>query len=291
MTTLPVATTQISLYPANTDTPDASPSAKVAGYLAIPNEPGQFPGIVVLQEIFGVNTHIKSVVERIASMGYVAIAPALFDRTVPEFEVGYTSADVSLGRSYAERTNAAQLLSDIQAAIDYLKTLPQVQPHFGCIGFCFGGHVAYLAATLPDIAVTASFYGAGITTRTPGGGAPSIGQTESIAGTMYMFFGMDDASIPPDQIAQIEAALTQNGVPHQIWQYPGAEHGFCCDLRASYHPTAAASAWQHVEELFQHLKSDWVGRHNIYITPTWYVPIETLRNSRTSQFPTPNSNE
>jgi carboxymethylenebutenolidase len=256
MTTLPVATTQVSLYPVSTDTQDALLSAKVAGYLATPAAPGQFPGVIVLQEIFGVNTHIKSVVERIASMGYVAIAPALFDRLAPEFETGYTSADVELGRSYAQKTDAPQLLADIQAAIDYLKTLPQVTHQFGCIGFCFGGHVAYLAATLPDIAVTASFYGAGITTRTPGGGAPSIGQTESIAGTMYMFFGMDDASIPPDQIAQIETALAQNDVPHQIWQYPGAEHGFCCDLRASYHPTAAAEAWQHVEELFQHLKSD-----------------------------------
>ncbi len=256
MTTFPVATTQVSLYPVNTDDRDAPLSTKVSGYLAMPTVPSQFPGIIVLQEIFGVNTHIKSVVERIASMGYVAIAPALFDRMVPDFELGYTNADVELGRSYAQQTNAPQLLADIQAAIDYLKTLPQVLPHFGCIGFCFGGHVAYLAATLPDIAATASFYGAGITTRTPGGGEPSIGQTESIAGTMYMFFGMDDASIPPDQIAQIETALAQNGVPHQIWQYPGAEHGFCCDLRASYHPTAAAAAWQHVEELFQQLKSD-----------------------------------
>ncbi|WP_310484712.1 dienelactone hydrolase family protein [Chamaesiphon sp. VAR_48_metabat_403] len=256
MTRLPVATTQVSLYPINTDDRNAPPSTKVSGSLAMPTGAGQFPGIIVLQEIFGVNTHIKSVVERIASMGYVAIAPALFERIAPGFETGYTSADVELGRSYAQQTNAAQLLADIQAAIDYLKTLPQVLPNFGCIGFCFGGHVAYLAATLPDISVTASFYGAGITTRTPGGGEPSIGQTESIAGTMYMFFGMDDASIPPDQIAQIETALAQNDVPHQIWQYSGAEHGFCCDLRASYHPTAAAAAWQHVEELFQQLKSD-----------------------------------
>jgi carboxymethylenebutenolidase len=256
MTTLPVATTQVSLYPVNTNKQDASPSAKVAGYLAMPTGSGQFPGIIVLQEIFGVNTHIKSVVERIASMGYVAIAPALFDRIAPGFETGYTSADIELGRSYAERTNATQLLTDIQAAIDHLKTLPQVTHRFGCIGFCFGGHVAYLAATLPDIAVTASFYGAGITTRTPGGGAPSVSRSGAIGGKIDLFFGMADPSIPPEQITKIATALTQADIPHQIWQYPGAEHGFCCDLRASYHPTAAAAAWQHVEELFQQLKSD-----------------------------------
>jgi carboxymethylenebutenolidase len=118
-----------------------------------------------------------------------------------------------------------------KGCVDYLKSLPQVAPNFGCIGFCFGGHVAYLAATLPDIAVTASFYGRGITTFSPGGGEPTVSQTGSIAGTIYMFFGMDDASIPPEH----------------------AEHGFGCDLRASYNPTAAEDAWQHVEELFQQL--------------------------------------
>jgi carboxymethylenebutenolidase len=255
MTGLSVLARQIS-YPVTTGAQDAAPGAKVSAYLAMPAGSGRFPGIIVLQEIFGVNTHIRAVTERIASMGYVAIAPALFDRIAPGFETGYADADITLGRSYAEQTSASQLLADIQAAIDYLKTLPQVTPQFGCIGFCFGGHVAYLAATLPDIAATASFYGAGITTRTPGGGEPSVSRSGAIAGTMYMFFGMDDASIPPAQIAEIDTVLTQQGIPHQIWQYPGAEHGFCCDLRASYYPTAAEAAWQHVEELFQQLKSD-----------------------------------
>ena len=84
--------------------------------------------------------------------------------------------------------------------------------------------------------MTASFYGSGITKFTPGGGEPSVSKTGSIAGTIYMFFGMDDASIPPEQVAQIDSALTEHRVPHQIWQYPGAGHGFACDLRASYNP-------------------------------------------------------
>jgi carboxymethylenebutenolidase len=183
-------------------------SSTIPAYLAIPQGSGRFPGIVVLQEIFGVNTHIRAVTERIARMGYVAIAPALFERTAPGFEAGYTSEDVVVGRSHAQQTTASQLLSDIQSAIDYLKTLPQVQPNFGCIGFCFGGHVAYLAATLPDIAVTASFYGARIVSYTPGGGEPSLSQTAAISGKIYLFFGMNDGSIPPEEIAQIETALS-----------------------------------------------------------------------------------
>jgi carboxymethylenebutenolidase len=241
MVKLPVLTKQVALTKPLSGSIESQMS-DIYGYLAMPAGAGQFPGIIVLQEIFGVNTHIQAVTERIASLGYVAIAPALFDRFTPGVELGYASADIELGRSYAEKTSAPQLL-----------TLPQVQPRFGCIGFCFGGHVAYLAATLPDINVTASFYGRGITTFTPGGGEASVSQTAAIAGTMYMFFGMEDASIPPEHIAEIDRALTQHDIPHQIWQYPGAEHGFCCDLRASYNPTAAESAWQHVEELFQRL--------------------------------------
>jgi carboxymethylenebutenolidase len=232
----------------------SSGTTVIDAYLATPNQSGRSPGIIVLQEVFGVNTYIRAVAERLASLGYVAIAPALFDRSTPGFEVGYTPAELELGRSYAGKTTAAELLADIQGCIEYLRSLPQVSSKFGCIGFCFGGHVAYLAATLPEIAATASFYGSRITSFTPGGGEPTVSQTGSIAGTIYMFFGMDDASIPPEQIAEIETALTQHQVPHQIWQYPNAGHGFACDLRASYNPPATANAWQHVEELFHQLK-------------------------------------
>lgn len=190
--------------------------------------------------------------KRIAREGYVAIAPALFDRIAPGFETGYTPEDVEIGREYAwGHSQASELLSDIQAACDYLKTLPQVTKNgFGCIGFCFGGHVAYLAATLPDITTTASFYGAGITTRTPGGGAPTITLTPEIKGTLYAFFGMEDASIPGEQVNEIEAELEKYNIPHRVFRYDGADHGFFCDHRASYNPKAAADAWQQVKQLF-----------------------------------------
>jgi carboxymethylenebutenolidase len=226
----------------------------IDAHLATPAGSGSWPGIIVLQEVFGVNPYIRAVTERLANLGYVAIAPALFDRSTTGFEVGYTPAELELGRTHAGNTTAPELLADIQGCIEYLKTLPQVTSKFGCIGFCFGGHVAYLAATLPEIAATASFYGRGITSFTPGGGAPTVSQTGSIAGTIYMFFGIDDASIPPEHIAEIETALTHDRVPHQIWQYPNAGHGFACDFRASYNPTATANAWHHVEELFDRLK-------------------------------------
>ncbi|MBD2293272.1 dienelactone hydrolase family protein [Anabaena sphaerica FACHB-251] len=228
---------------------------QIDAYLAKPTAPGTYPGIVVLQEIFGVNVHIRDVTERIAKLGYVAIAPALFQRQAPGFETGYTPEDIEIGRKYAwSQTTASELLSDIQATINYLKTLPEVKKDgFGCIGFCFGGHVAYLAATLSDIQATACFYGAGITTRTPGGGNPTITGTSEISGTIYAFFGMDDASIPQEQVNEIEAEFKKYHISYRVFRYDGSDHGFFCDRRASYNPKAAADAWQQVQQLFSQL--------------------------------------
>jgi carboxymethylenebutenolidase len=206
----------------------------------------------VIQEIFGVNAHIRDVTERFARAGYVAIAPAIYQRLAPDFEAGYTEADVKQGRVYKEQTKAKELLGDIQAAIEHLKSLPTVKSGaIGCIGFCFGGHVAYLAATLPDIKATASFYGAGIPTLCPGEAEPTITRTAEIRGTLYAFFGTADPSIPSDHIDAIEAALQQHAVPHRIFRYEGAQHGFFCDRRSSYHPTYATTAWKEVQALFQ----------------------------------------
>jgi carboxymethylenebutenolidase len=205
----------------------------------------------VIQEIFGVNSHIRSVTERIAKAGYVAIAPAIFQRTAPGFEVGYSEADTVLGRQHKDQTTANELLSDIRATIAYLQTKANVKPGgFGSIGFCFGGHVVYLAATLPEIKATACFYGGGIATMTLGGGAPTVDRTPEIHGKLYAFFGTEDPLIPVAQIDQIEAALQQHQIDHQVFRYQ-AGHGFFCDQRADYRPEAAADAWNHVMQLYR----------------------------------------
>ncbi|AFY32752.1 dienelactone hydrolase family protein [Calothrix sp. PCC 7507] len=225
---------------------------QIDAYLAEPANEGKFPAVIVIQEIFGVNIHIREVAEKLAKEGYVAIAPTLFQRTAPGFEGGYTPEDVQQGRKYKDQTTAEEILSDIQAAIAYLKSLPNVQGDaIGSIGFCFGGHVVYLAATLPDIKATASFYGGGIPNSTPGGGEPTITRTAEIKGPIYAFFGLEDKGIPLEQTEQIEAELQKNLIPHAVFRYPGADHGFFCNHRASYNPAAASEAWKHVVELFQ----------------------------------------
>lgn len=229
----------------------ANGDLQLDAYLAEPTEAGTFPAIIVIQEIFGVNSHIRSVTERMAKAGYVAIAPAIFQRTAPGFEVGYSEADTALGRQHKDQTKAAELLGDIQATIAYLHTKANVKAGgFGTIGFCFGGHVVYLAATLPEIKATACFYGGGIVTMTPGGGAPTVDRTPEIHGKLYAFFGTEDPLIPVEQIDQIEAALQQHQIDHQVFRYQ-AGHGFFCDQRADYKPEAAADAWNHVMQLYR----------------------------------------
>ncbi|MGF1523172.1 MAG: dienelactone hydrolase family protein [Leptolyngbyaceae cyanobacterium] len=228
-----------------------SQDVRVPAYLAYPSSQGQYPVVVVIQEIFGVNAHIRDVTNRIAAEGYIAIAPHIYHRQVQGFEVGYSAADVEVGRQYKAGTQAAELLSDVSGAIQYVRS------HFenslaavGCIGFCFGGHVAYLAATLPDIAAVASFYGAGITSFTPGGGPPTLTQTPNIPGTVYAFLGEKDALIPLSDVDAIEAALQRASGDHRVFRYADVGHGFFCDQRDSYDESATQDAWKHVQYLF-----------------------------------------
>lgn len=229
-----------------------SQGRRIPAYLAHPTESQGCPVVVVIQEVFGVNAHIREVTDRIAREGYIAIAPHIYHRQAPGFEVGYGEADLELGRKYKNGTQADELLSDIHGAIEYVQEqFESVPSAVGCIGFCFGGHVAYLAATLPTIQATASFYGAGIGQFTPGGEEPTLNRTSEIQGTVYAFFGLQDPLITREEMNQIEAALTESKVDYRIYRYPNATHGFFCDRRESYDAEAAQDAWTHVNSLFQ----------------------------------------
>lgn len=228
-----------------------SDGTPIPAYLAEPSRDGTFPVVVVIQEIFGVNSHIREVTERIALEGYIAIAPHIYHRQVAGFEVGYSDDDLALGRKYKNGTQSQELLSDIRGAIDFAYTRPGAkQTGVGCIGFCFGGHVTYLAATLPEVKAAADFYGAGVTSMQPGGGPPTLTLTPKISGTLYGFFGTEDPLIANEEVDQMEASLQENGIDHKIFRYEGATHGFFCDQRESYSPEAAQDAWEHVKQLF-----------------------------------------
>ncbi|MBI1203950.1 MAG: dienelactone hydrolase family protein [Rhodopseudomonas sp.] len=195
-------------------------------------------GMVVVQEIFGVNHHIRAVCDRLADHGYVAVAPAVFDRFVRDFECGYTPDEIANARSYLGNLNWDLMMADIAAAQADMKDVGPV----GVIGFCMGGTAAFLAACrLPGLSASVSFYGG------------QIGKfaDEKPKCAMQMHFGEKDEGIPMDVVAEITKKQSQA----EIYTYPDAPHGFGCDERASFRKEASDLAWQRTYEfLAKHMK-------------------------------------
>ena len=151
----------------------------------------------------------------------------------------------------------ANIVADVTAAVEYLKSQPYVQPsRVGIVGFCFGGRVAYLAAcNISDIKAAAVFYGGRILQPLGGEGTSPLEQTSNIAAQVLGLFGEDDQNPTPHDVAKIGAELKKHGKPHEFHMYPGCGHGFHCDGRASYRPEAARDAWAKTMAWFdQHLK-------------------------------------
>lgn len=183
--------------------------------------------MVVIQEIFGVNSHMRAVCDRLAEAGYVAEAPALFDRQQKNFESGYTPDEVAAARKFIDNPNWDAMLRDTQASIDDLKSAGKV----GVIGFCMGGTVAFLAATrLQGVKVAVGFYGGGIAKNAD----------EKPRCPVQLHFGEKDTSIPLSDIEIVKKKRPDC----EVYTYPGAQHGFNCDERASYDAGSAKLAWE-----------------------------------------------
>lgn len=176
------------------------------------------PGLVVIQEIFGVNGHIRSVVDRFAAQGFTAIAPALFDRVEPGLELGYTPEDVAEGRRLRGLVQTEDALKDIAAAVDDLTA--RGHP-VAVVGYCWGGSLAWASACrLNGVAAAVGYYG----------GEVAAMKDETPACPVLLHFGEQDHAIPMSDVEAVQAA--QPGVPVHV--YP-AGHGFSCDERGSFH--------------------------------------------------------
>jgi carboxymethylenebutenolidase len=224
----------------------------MGGYLARPADGAPRPGIVVFMEIFGVNSHIRDVTERVAREGYVALAPDFFHRTGPGVEYGYDQQGMEAGIKLYMQLKADEIIADARAALSFLKRQNFVKgDKLGAMGFCAGGHVTYLTACETEIKAAASFYGGGIAKEQSFGGAPSaVGRTSKITGKILCLFGDKDASIPLSEVDTIRAELQKHKIRHEVVVYPGAEHGFFCDQRATYNKASAEDAWAKVKKLF-----------------------------------------
>jgi len=225
---------------------------QMGGYLARPEGDAPLPGVIVYMEIFGVNSHIRDVTERIASEGYVAIAPDYFHRTGAGMELEYDDDGMAEGMKHLGQLQADQMIADARATIDFLNARPDVSgAGIGAMGFCIGGHMTYLTACETDVAAAASYYGGGIAGPAgPGGGPATVTRTAGIRGRINCYFGGQDGMIPQDQVGAIRDALEQARIAHDVHVYADADHGFNCDQRATYHEASAKDAWQRTLALF-----------------------------------------
>jgi carboxymethylenebutenolidase len=224
-----------------TDT-DSLPTADglMPAYVCRPATGGPYPGVIVVMEAFGLNAHIKAVAERIAREGYVTIAPDFFYRFGSPI-VPYD--DVSRAIAYIQRFDDAALMAEMGVVIQHLKSLPEVRgDRIGIEGFCVGGRIAFLTACRHPAAVKVAiaFYGGGIAADTP---TAPLHDAPRIQCPVLCFFGEADRMIPMDQVRRVEDTLRRLKKTFEVKVYAGAGHGFFCDDRPSYHPEAAASAW------------------------------------------------
>jgi carboxymethylenebutenolidase len=187
--------------------------------------PGRARGaLVVLQEIFGVNAHIRSVADGFAAEGYTVIAPSLFDRIRRGIQLGYTPADMQEGVGYRAQLNPETTLKDVAAAAAVVRSSGRV----GTVGYCWGGTLAYLAACQLPLSCAVVYYGR----------VTAYLEQKPRCPVMY-HYGADDHSIPLSEVDKTRAAAA---TPADVFVYEGAGHGFSCDQRASYDAPAAALA-------------------------------------------------
>ncbi len=203
----------------------------IGAYIARPQGPAK-GGVVVLQEIFGANQHIRKTADLYAQAGYLAIAPALYDRVERDVELGYTGDEPKRGLAIRAQTELPKTLLDIEAAVEAVKSAGKV----GVVGYCWGGTLAYASAVnLPSVSAAVGYYGGGVAAMVDKAPKASV----------MLHFGETDHSISMADVEKVKAA--QPDVPVHV--YP-AGHGFNCDERGSFHQESADLARSRTLEFF-----------------------------------------
>ena len=200
------------------------------GLLALPPA-GHGPGLVLWQEIFGVNAHIQAVAAQYALDGFVVLAPDVFWRQAPRVQLGYEGADRAQALALMQGYGADDALADIAAGVAALRSRPEVGGRkVGSFGYCMGGRLAFLTAATTEVDAAVAFYGGGIHGQ--------LERAPAIRCPLQFHYAGHDDHIPPEAVARVQAALPQA----EVHVYPGAMHGFSCWARASYHAPSAALA-------------------------------------------------
>lgn len=212
---------------------DGSP---MQAYAARPESRGPHPGLMVFQEAFGVNAHIRDVTERFAEEGYVAIAPELFHRTAPAgFEASYSDFPSIRPHMQAVTPEAAE--ADVRATYDWLHSNSQVKKNeISSVGFCMGGRVSFIADSILPLHAAVSFYGGGI--------APDLlDRAGSLHAPILLIWGGLDKHITPELRREVVHSVADARKPYVNAEFSQADHGFFCDQRPAYEPKSARQAW------------------------------------------------
>ncbi|HSZ60810.1 MAG TPA: dienelactone hydrolase family protein [Terriglobales bacterium] len=213
-----------------------SDGSRMSVYIARPEQTAPHLGLILLQEAFGVNHHIRSVAERLAAEGYIVIAPELFHRTAPPgFEGSYTDFPAVQPHVRAVTPEKSEL--DMRAAYDWLQSNAQVKANeISTVGFCMGGRASFLANSILPLRAAVSFYGGGI--------APALlDRASKQQAPLLLVWGGLDKHITPDHRKAVTDALGAHQKTYVNVEFARADHGFFCDERASYEPHSARQAW------------------------------------------------
>jgi carboxymethylenebutenolidase len=216
---------------------------QMPAYVARPESDGLRSAVIVLMEAFGLVPNLEKETDRIAGMGYVAIAPDVFHRQAPDNTAGYDDVEKAIG--LMGKLDDGEFIDDMRATIGYLRGQGGVgSSPIGVTGFCMGGRLSFLAACeLPgEIKASAPFYGGGI--------GALLDRAGRIRCPLHLFFGQADSFIPQDEVQRIDEKLSALGLDYALDNYEGAHHGFCCEERESYHRAAAKDAWSKLENFF-----------------------------------------
>lgn len=212
---------------------------KMRAWTSRPKEGGAHSGLLVFQEAFGVNAHIRDIAGRFAREGFVVVAPELFHRTGPGFGGRYD--DISSAMPHMKALNDTSMAADHRAAYDWLRGAIGETPPICAVGYCMGGRASFLAAITLPLAAAISYYGGGIAPNASNPGL--LGRASGIQSRLLMFWGGRDKHIPPEQVRAVTEALRAAGKNFVNVEISNADHAFFCDARPSYSPAAALLAW------------------------------------------------
>ena len=207
---------------------------RMPSFVALPSS-GRGPGVIVLQEIFGVTDYIKQRARDLAALGYVALAPQLYWRLGSDIEVPENTPDgLQQALGYMQRLDEAQAVRDAAAALDHARKMPETGGKAGVLGFCMGGRLAFMlaAATKPDVVV--SYYGSGI--------AAQLDKAAQITAPIIFHFGADDAYLPVSEAEQIRSAFSSHPAC-EIHMHESAGHAFDNPSPMFHNPQASREAW------------------------------------------------